>query len=192
MKTLSGRSPETVKAYRKDLDYFLSFLDERLGRPWKPGDSLSTSLVRAYQNRLRTDKLSTASIARHNSAVRSFLGYLYTEGYTVEDSADLFLSPKKGRSLPGFISAKQMESILDSMPEEGFLPLRNGALLELLYSTGMRVSELTSLSRSDYRKGNGTMRIIGKGNRERVVFVNERASRRLDKICSSAGYEGSR
>lgn len=177
---LKGRSRRTVDAYRTDLNYFLSFLHSRLGRSWNPDESLSTAVIRSYQNQLRVDKLAPASIGRHNSAVRSFLGYLFREGYSKEDFSDLFLSPKKGRTLPGFISSSAMISLLDSMPCEGFLQMRDRSLLELLYSTGMRVSELTSLNRLDYSSESTTIKVTGKGNKERIVFVNERATARMD------------
>lgn len=180
LSTLYGRSEKTVKAYNKDIIFFLEFLNSRNSGAFDFGKPLTTTEIRSYQNRLRTKNLSPASVARHNSSVRSFLSYLFQEGYAPEDSSDLLLSPKRGRSLPGFLSAKNIASILDSMTDDSFLEVRNHCILELLYSTGMRVSELVSLKRSDYKPGLASLKITGKGNKERVVFFNKRAISILD------------
>ncbi len=189
LKFIQGRSERTIAAYERDINDFLSFIQGRLNSTWTPSVPLTTHLVRAYQNHLRLIRLSPRSIARRNSAIRSFLKYLHREGVANDDPSDLILSPKVGRHLPAFLSQGEMVALLDSIAADGFKGLRDGALLELLYSAGLRVSELTSITEHDYLVGESQIRVIGKGDKERIVFVNDRARARLDAYLPQRGLK---
>ena len=189
LRAIQGRSERTVEAYGRDIRDFLAFIEGRLNRPWTPEIPLTTHLVRAYQNHLRLIRLAPRSIARRNSAIRTFLKYLHREGVAQDDPSDLIMSPKIGRHLPAFLSQGEMNALLDSFNADGFKGLRDSALLELLYSTGLRVSELTSISEHDYLVGEGQIRVIGKGDKERLVFVNNRARQKMEAYLPQRGLK---
>lgn len=180
LASLSGRSAATVAAYRRDLAGFLDFVAVRLGAPYEPGQPLTPPLVRSWLAELRRQRLALATIARRASAARTFFGWLTREGLVQDSPADLFVSPRRGRTLPGFLPRAEMLRLLDELGGKDLKGARDAALLELLYATGLRVGELTSLVVADLSPDEPRIRVVGKGNRERVVFLTERARQRLD------------
>jgi integrase/recombinase XerC len=173
-------SPATVRAYSDDLGEFVDFLDRYFGGPdwtWRGIDRLA---IRSFMGDCITRRgLSKRSVARKLSAVRTFFHYLHIEEIVEVNPARSLRSPKKERTLPGFLTREQMKTIFEAAEgralDGGFLPLRNLAIVELFYSTGLRVSELQGLDLMDLDLITERVRVLGKGRKERIVPVGRMA-----------------
>jgi integrase/recombinase XerD len=177
-----GLSPNTTAAYGRDLAQFCRFLRE--AGVAEPGE-ISTGTVLTFQARLVRDGLAASSIARKISAVRTFLAFVCREGGMERPLADLE-TPKKERRLPSVLSTSEVERLLaqpDTTTPEG---LRDRAMLELLYATGLRVSELVGLRPENVRLSAGFVRCMGKGSKERVVPFGSQAARWVQKYLEEA------
>ncbi|NOZ69854.1 MAG: tyrosine recombinase XerC [Deferribacteres bacterium] len=168
LKAEQGVSPNTLRAYTRDLEEFISFTDK------KPGD-IDNLDIRSFLAFLHHKKLRKSSISRKLAAVRSFFRYLYMEGYVKKNPAKLVSSPKIPRSLPHFLSVDEIFCLLDTPAGDSFRETRDKAILELLYSSGLRVSELTSLDISDLDIKESLIRVKGKGRKERIIPVGSKA-----------------
>jgi integrase/recombinase XerD len=163
-----GLAENTIQAYRRDLREFLDVLEYH---DVCAMSKVSPLLVREYLIRLSERRLALSSIARHLVSVKMFLRYLFVVGLMAEDVASLLETPKKWQQLPHVLRLRQVEAILSApQPGDPFYP-RDRAILELLYATGMRVSELASLSTRDINLNVGYVRCFGKGDKERVVPI---------------------
>ena len=159
-------SQNTVAAYSRDVAAFVSWFSNDV-------KSASTSDVEEYlQSRADDDQpVSRRSQARILSSLRSFFGWLVMEGYVKENPCDGVDAPKLGRYLPSVLSVEEVERIMDAVPLTTWLGLRDRAILEILYGCGLRVSEAAGLKISDLFFDEGFVRVIGKGNKERLVPV---------------------
>ncbi len=162
-------SDNTVQAYRRDLIRLYRWLDSR---------QILTLTVRDlsdYASWLREEKLSSASAARHLVAVRMFFRYLQLEGIMRDNAAELLGSQKRAERMPTVMSAEMVYQFLESpRPTDGY-PLRDRALLELLYATGCRASEVAHLSLHDLHLKERFCKCRGKGNKQRLVPLNATA-----------------
>jgi integrase/recombinase XerD len=166
-----GLSKNTVDAYRNDLERF----GEALVRK---GDDLLTADARAlatHQRDLMRQGLSPRSISRALSAIRGFYGFLVMTGERADDPAVNLTPPKLGRPLPKSLSETQVQDLLAAPDVTTVLGFRDRAMLELLYATGLRVSELVGLKLPQLRLDVGFLIAFGKGSKERVVPVGEQA-----------------
>lgn len=176
-------SPHTVKAYRRDLAELTEYLAQYYGAEswsWQGVDRLA---MRGFLARLARRGLSKRSITRTLSAVRSFYRYMHRNEIVDANPARAVGAPKLERHLPGYLDRAQME-LLFQMAEvrawEGkFKDVRNLAILELFYSTGMRLSELQGLSRTDLDLVSQQVKVRGKGRKERIIPVGDAATRAL-------------
>jgi integrase/recombinase XerC len=163
-------SPHTVRNYGLDIRAFLVYLKELKGGA--PRLEAVTALdFRAYLSSLHGKK-AKVSIARRLAALRSFYQFLYRHGYIERDDSVLVPIPKADKKLPTTLSPAQVNALLEQPSREEKEGVRNRAILELLYSTGFRVSELVALNVRDFSeagKEGGTLRILGKGKKERLV-----------------------
>jgi integrase/recombinase XerD len=178
-----GASANTLDAYRRDLADFSGDLG-------KAGESIAAAdseALRAHLDRLDKRGLAPASVARRLSAIRQLYRFLYSEGHRADDPAAVIEGPKRGRSLPKVLSVKQVDELLarareglqtESKPER-LRAARLNCLLEVLYATGMRVSELVSLPSAAARRDQRMLVIRGKGGRERLVPLNDQARRSM-------------
>jgi integrase/recombinase XerC len=164
-------SPLTCKHYRRDLESFEAFCAESGIAGWRDVDS---EHVRAFAARCYRRGLSARSIQRRLSALRTFYRYLLREKHARRNPVDAISAPKSGKRLPGSLDADRMARLLD-LPGEGPLVDRDRAMLELLYSSGLRLAELTSLDVGDIDMHDATVRVTGKGSKERVVPVGRKA-----------------
>ena len=171
-----GLARATIEAYRRDLMEFSRFLQEESVTPKNLGLPAITGHLQALQRR----GLVVASIARHLAAIRMFLRFLHARGDVQRDLTALLESPKRWRILPAVYHYEQVAEVLDAPDPEEPMYLRDRALLELLYATGLRASELASLKVKDVNVQVGYLRCIGKGRKERIVPV---ASRALDCLA---------
>lgn len=177
-------SPQTVRAYTDDLAEFSDFLSRYYGSPeweWAGVDRLA---IRGFMGDCATRRgLAKSSIARKVSAIRSFYRYLHVEERVDANPARAVRSPKRDRTLPGFLTREQMEAVFaDAEVRAGdgrFHGMRNLAIVELFYSTGMRLSELQSLTVDQLDLVSERVRVMGKGRKERIVPVGRLAVRAL-------------
>lgn len=177
-----GLSPHTTAAYRRDLLQFARFVAET--GVTDPAQ-ITAGTVMAFQSRLLREQLASASIARKLSAVRTFLAFVFREGGIERLPAGLE-APKKERRLPTALTPAEVERILcqpDTTTPEG---LRDRAMLELLYATGLRVSELVGLKLENVRLAAGFVRCVGKGSKERVVPFGQTAAEWVERYLAEA------
>jgi integrase/recombinase XerC len=170
-----GRSPHTVRAYVGDLESLARCAGER--DECSVGE-LSLLTLRAWLAAQERAGLSRATMARRAASARAFCEWAFQRGLIAHDVASRRASPKRARRLPSVLTTEQITAVLDAAAssagdrEEGDASavwLRDSAMLEVLYATGARVSELTGLDLGDIDLGRRTLRVIGKGNRERTV-----------------------
>ncbi|MCB8822964.1 site-specific tyrosine recombinase XerD [Microvirga rosea] len=176
-----GASKNTLDAYRRDLEDYLAFLAEEGAQP----DGASAATVRGFMASLEERGLKASSAARRLSAVRQFHKFLYVEGYASADPTAAVSAPKRARALPKVLSVDQVDNLLrvahqmadheDAPPAERLRAARMACLLELLYATGLRVSELVSLPRSAAKTRDRFLVVRGKGAKERLVPLTEAA-----------------
>ncbi len=173
-----GRSPHTVRAYRADVEHLLTHL-QLLGV-----DSLAAATVRSLRSWLAKQQSlgrSRSTLQRRAAAARMFCGWALETGRSDHDPAATLRTPKKARVLPPTLGQTETDAVLRAPSPVDDLPapaaLRDRALLELLYATGIRVAELCGLDLNDIDQGRRTVRVLGKGNKERVVPVGAPALR---------------
>jgi integrase/recombinase XerC len=164
-------SPHTVKAYREDLAQALDFFRARLGQQNPAPDRLTTRLLRAYLAWLHEQGYAKTTVARRVSAVRSWCRFLRRQGVLSANPADGLRGPRQDKRLPHFLSVEDVLRLLGAPPADAPLGLRDRALLETLYSAGLRVSELTGLNVEDVDLSEGLATVRGKGRKERLALL---------------------
>lgn len=171
LASLAAASPHTVKAYAEDLRQFVEFASVA---DVTNADAVETQLLRSYLLHLANINLARASRARKTAALRSFFAFLARRGVIPRSPATGLRSPKTERRLPKFLRDDEISALL-SAPSTEPLGLRDRALLETLYATGMRAGELVKLSVTDVDFDEGVIRVIGKGDKERVTLLGREA-----------------
>ena len=172
MTTLRGASPHTTKAYGEDLSQFASWAGDNGAA--SPAD-VTPTLLRAYLAHLHSLGLSRASRARKTATLRSFFTHLAHMGTVPKSPAAGLRTVKQGRRLPRFLRDDQIHALLSAPDAISPLGLRDRALLETLYASGMRAGELVSLSLAAIDWDDGVVRVIGKGSKERVTLLGRQA-----------------
>jgi integrase/recombinase XerD len=182
VKVEKGLSPNTVSAYRRDLVKFDVFIQNRaLSLEAITRDDLVDFLASLYRH-----KLESKSVARHLVSLRNLFRFVQIQGYITEDPSVNLESPKVRRSLPGYLRIEEVERLLVQADIKTPTGLRNRAMLEVLYSTGLRVSELIGLRLADIDTKVGCLRCIGKGDKERIVPVGRKALAIVEKYLRDA------
>lgn len=174
----------TLEAYSRDLAEFTDFLDRYYGDPEWSWAGLDRLAIRSWMGDLAGRRgLARSSVARKLSAVRSFYRFLHVDERVAANPARAVRTPKRDRYLPGFLTREQMEAVFRDAELRaeagGFHGLRNLALVELFYATGMRLSELQSLDVGALDLVSDRVRLLGKGRKERIVPVGRAATRAL-------------
>lgn len=179
LSTEKGYSENTCRAYQQDLREFYQFLkndmavecDKIKGADL---DSIRSLTIRGFLGVLyKKNKKST--MARKLSAIRSFFRYMVKNGRIKDSPAERVATPRREKTIPAYLPVDEMFRLLDSIKMEGILNLRNRAIFETLYSTGVRVSELAGLNVSDVDCEKRLIRVLGKGNKERLVPIGKKA-----------------
>ena len=166
-----GLSPNTVSAYRHDLLKFEEFAKKRkLSVERVTQDDLVDFLASLYRQ-----KLESRTVARHLVTMRNFFRFAMVQELRADDPTLNLDSPKIRKSLPGYLRLEEVEKLLAQPDEKQPLGLRDRTMLEVLYSTGLRVSELVGLRVMDVDRAVGCVRCIGKGNKERIVPIGRKA-----------------
>jgi integrase/recombinase XerC len=171
-------SPHTVRAYGEDLEQFARHLRAELGREGEPKD-VDHLLIRAFLARLHRQGLKTSSAARKLATLRTFFRYLCREGVLDRNPARALLSPRQEKRVPTHLDEADVARLLE-MPGDGETALRGRALLEMLYATGIRCSELVGLDVSEVDLETRMIRVLGKGRKERIVPFGQRARAALE------------
>lgn len=167
-------SAHTVKSYREDLTQAVAFFRERVGPTVRP-DQVTTRLLRAFLAWLHDQGYARATISRRIAAVRSWCRFLCRQGALEKNPADGLRGPKLDRKLPHFLNKADVDRLLAAPPAGTALGLRDRAILETLYSAGLRVSELVGLELDDLDLADGVATVRGKGKRERLALVGDAA-----------------
>ena len=166
-----GLSENTLTSYRTDLAKLLDWMEKNNYRL----DFISLSGLQDYQSWLVDANFKQTSRARMLSAIRRLFQYLHREKVRADDPSALLVSPKLPQRLPKDLSEEQVDALLDAPDPNDPIELRDKAMLELLYATGLRVTELVSLTMENISLRQGVVRVIGKGGKERLVPMGENA-----------------
>ena len=173
-----GLAGNTIMSYRRDLRRFCTFAElNDLTLPNQITPQTATAFVKWLSHPVEGDhaKLSEATIARHVVSLRMFMRYHKLMGNTDNDLCDLMESPRTWQRMPRVLTKEQAASLVSAIDSKDSLYLRDKALLELLYATGMRASEAAALNLNDINLTMGYLRCIGKGNKERVIPIHKYA-----------------
>jgi integrase/recombinase XerD len=182
VKVEKGLSANTVAAYRRDLAKFNGFAQKRkLTLEGVKRDDLVDFLAGLYR-----EKLESRTVARHLVTLRNFFRFAQVQELITADPSLNLESPKIRRNLPGYLRLEEVERLLAQPDATKALGLRDRAMLEVLYSTGLRVSELIGLRVTDLDAKVGCIRCIGKGDKERIVPAGRKALRSVEKYVQNA------
>lgn len=175
-----GLSRNTLQSYERDLRKYFAFLNGR--RTDHPG----LQDVRDFLAHLSAAGMSSPTIARCLAAVRGFHKFLMTDGLAETDPTITVESPRGWKRLPKTLSSNEVEALLEQPDRSTLLGLRDKAMMELLYATGLRVSELVGLRMGDVNLERGYLTVVGKGSKERAVPLGEVAASHLQRYLASA------
>ena len=172
-------SPHTLKAYREDLMSLADYLADESGRTPDPA-SITTVELRGYVAALAEAGFAKTSIARRLASVRSFYRFGQRDGWATSNPAAALRNPRKSRKLPHVLSTEEIARLLSAPAEKGLQGIRDRAILETLYSGGLRVSELVGMNEGDLDLPQGICHIRGKGKRERLAPIGSYARRAIE------------
>lgn len=170
-------SENTEISYREDIINFLNYL----GKNNIDYKFIDGQIIRDYLKYLDDAKLKNSTIARRISALRTFYNYLLNKGLVDTNLFNSIRNPKIEKKLPNYLSYEELARILDNIDISTFIGLRNRLMVEMFYATGCRVSEITNIKVNDIDKSNNSIRIMGKGSKERIVYFGEYARDYLDR-----------
>lgn len=165
-------SSHTLRAYRKDLESFATYVQK------KPS-AVDMGDIRSFIAHQIKGGMNKSTAGRRLASIRSFLQYLHREGYIKSNPAKLVSTPRASKLLPKFLSVDDVFSLIEKPEGIGFIPLRDRAILELLYSSGLRVSEISGLNVDEVNIREGLVKVKGKGKKERILPVGTKAAEAL-------------
>jgi integrase/recombinase XerC len=175
-----GASPHTLKGYREDLHALAEYLADGDGQTPAPG-GITMGELRGFVSALHEAGYAKSSISRRLASVRSFMRFGQREGWAKSNPAKALRNPRKSRKLPHFLTTDEIGELLDAPRGNSPQAIRDRAILETLYSAGLRVSELIGLNDGDLDFAAGIVRIRGKGKRERLAPIGSYAARALKR-----------
>lgn len=181
-----GLTENTLVSYRADLSAYIAFLRKRKVGSLEQADRDS---VMAYLFSLQLNGRSSATVSRHMAAMRTFYRFLVREGMLASDPTADLESPKLPQKLPRVLTAEEVDQLLGQPSAGEPAGLRDKAMLELLYATGIRVSELVSLNLEQIHINNGFVRCLGKGEKERIVPIGDVAARCLQEYLDRGRHK---
>ena len=181
LSAVKGSSPNTVLAYKRDVEGFFDFIGDKA--------EVTTADVTSYLAMLGRENAARSTVTRKLAAIRRFFGYLVSAGISQTDPTVDIRPLKRKKHLPTVISASDVDSLLTAPDPDTAMGIRDRALLELLYATGLRVSELLSLDTDDIDRHGDEIRVTGKGSKERVVIMGSKAIAAMDAYLGGARSE---
>ena len=173
-------SEHTARAYCSDILSFLVWMDN------ESCEEVNFSKIRDYLHFIQKFNYKKTTVARKIASLRTFYKYLYRERKVDSNPAMNLNNPKRPKSLPKFLTPDEVEQILNNIKIETPAGYRNRAILELLWATGMRISELAGLNFGDLNLKENEIRVFGKGSKERIILVSDRAKNFLERYIDSA------
>ena len=202
LRSVRNASGETLRSYRSDLKQFLAYLSPPGAEPL-PVSRIDHRIIREFLGYLHDLRMQKSSIARKLATLRSFFKFCAREGMIRDNPARLVATPKLPKRLPTVLSAEEMNAFLDQLDSLRLPPPRRGAvrrsetardssrlllerdraILELLYASGLRASELTGLDLGDVERKEQMLRVVGKGNKERIIPYGSKA----EQACRNTG-----
>ncbi len=177
IKTERGLSNNTVISYMHDLEEFSGFVVDRFDVPPR---GVEREMIEAYLTFIFERGIQDSSQARMLSSIKTFFVYLQLTEVIESSPAEFIATPKCDRHLPDTLTLEEVDSIINAIESTTPNGIRNRAILEVLYSCGVRVSELTSLRVSDLFFGEGYLRVVGKGDKERLIPISEQLKERVE------------
>lgn len=191
-----GSSAHTVRNYRSDLEQFERFLasasrtDAKMNGPAPEPEwsEVSPQKVRAYMAHLHQRDVRKSSVARKLAVLRTFFRHLQREGRLAINPARLVATPKQERPLPAFLTVDDASALMEASSGKDATSLRNRAILEMFYSTGIRLSELVTLDVNDLRPNEGLVRVQGKGRKERIVPIGSKALEAVEAYLAAVPF----
>jgi integrase/recombinase XerD len=174
-----GLAINTLAAYKADLAKLCA------GLPIAEREASPEHLA-SHVRSLQTEGISARSIGRHIATIRNFYSYLAREGEIQNDPAEFLNAPRTWSTIPKYLNQEEIDRLLVAPPEDKPVGLRDRAMLQLLYATGLRVSELCGLPMSSVERSLGVLRVTGKGNKQRLVPFGEPAGKALDSYLATA------
>jgi len=168
-------SKNTIRSYSIDLDDYIKFCETE--NPNMKFEMLGQDSIQLYMRKLSRDKLQPSTIARKLAAIKSLYKFMIKEKITNVNITRLIKTPKTNKSLPNFLSLKEANDILTMPNGHDKKSYRDRLILELFYSTGIRISELVKIKIEDIHFNEGTINVLGKGKRERVVMIGEKCDK---------------
>lgn len=175
IKHIKRVSPHTIRNYEMDLDHFIVFLKEH--KILFSIKKITRSHIRQFLANLHENKKSKSTIIRKTSSLRSFFSHLLKEKLLISSPMELIESPKREKNLPVFLEYSQVQALFCQPDTTSYLGFRDRALMELFYSSGIRLSELVTLNRSDIDTKNGLVKVMGKRNKERLCPITKTAGK---------------
>ena len=180
LKVERNASELTIKSYADDLSHVMEFFQEQTGAVPSP-KLVDVGALRGYVSWLHECGYARTTVARRLACLRSFFRYCNREGICDTNPARPLRTPRTGRKLPHFLTTEQIGALLSAPPANTDAGLRDRAILETMYSAGLRVSELVGLNVSDWDRPAGIVRVLGKGRKERLAPVGSFATKALDQ-----------
>ncbi|MFO0978082.1 MAG: tyrosine recombinase XerC [Planctomycetaceae bacterium] len=180
LKVERNASELTIKSYADDLSHVIEFFQEQTGAVPSP-KHVDVGALRGYVSWLHECGYARTTVARRLACLRSFFRYCNREGICDTNPAKPLRTPRTGRKLPHFLTTEQIGALLSAPPANTDAGLRDRAILETMYSAGLRVSELVGLNVSDWDRSAGIVRVLGKGRKERLAPVGSFATKALDQ-----------
>lgn len=182
LKSVKKHSDNTIISYQDDLKELASVLNNNI-------IDINEEDIKKYLNYLYDKSYNKNTISRKLSGVRSFYNYLYNHDIIKTNYFTDVHNPKKIRSLPHYLKTSEIDKVLDNTNEVTLYGERNKLIVELLYVTGLRVSELVNIKLKDIDKYNKSIKILGKGSKERIVYYEDNCSKLLDKYLNNTRKE---
>ncbi|MGC4376430.1 site-specific tyrosine recombinase XerD [Fictibacillus sp. Mic-4] len=173
-----GLSTNTVESYKRDLTHYIEFL-QKVDQISRIND-VQRGNIMGFLIHLKDNGKASATIARHIASIRAFHQFLLREKAAESDPSVHIETPKTERRLPKVLSTKEVEALLDTPERNDAFGIRDKAMLELLYATGIRVSELVNLNLTDVHLSMGFVRCLGKGNKERIIPLGRMANEAVE------------
>ncbi len=173
LKDILFFSPNTIRAYGQDIIQFIDYIKEN-------NFKVNKDNIREFMSFIFLKTKNKATVSRKVYAIRSFYDFLLSKGIIDKNPFDGIRTPKVDKKLPQILTEKEMIDFLNNIPADNILNIRNRALFEMLYATGLRVSEIAGLKKNNVDKREKLIRIIGKGKKERIVPFNKTALEALN------------